>query len=373
MTLEIRIGVNTGEVLAATDPRPGEPMVTGDAVNVAARLEQAADPGEILVAERTARAARGFRFRRARRAGAPRQGASRSPPSCSTTETAVRAERGVPGLRAPMVGRDRELELLRSLYQRSAEEGRPNLVTIYGDPGVGKSRLVAEFVGWAEGLDPAPTIVRGRCLPYGDGVTFWPLAEILKGLASIRDTDPPEVALERIQRLGRDLITTDVAAHPEKATAALAYTRRRRGPGVLVRTLEPREVSLKIHARVALALLGARAADSGRRDRSTTSTGRTRRCSTCWRSSPSASSGPVRSCARRGPSSPSAARDGAAASGTSRRSALDPLTATSPTASSRLLLSVADLPGSVHDRILERAEGNPFFLEEIVRHLIDEG
>jgi predicted ATPase len=97
-----------------------------------------------------------------------------------------------------MVGRDRELELLRSLYQRSAEEGQPNLVTIYGDPGVGKSRLVAEFVEWADGLDPAPTIVRGRCLPYGDGVTYWPLAEILKGLANIRDTDPSEVALERV-------------------------------------------------------------------------------------------------------------------------------------------------------------------------------
>ncbi len=149
VTLQIRTGVNTGEVLAATNPRPGDPMVTGDAVNVAARLEQGADPGGIVVAERTARAARGFRFREL---GERALRGKEQPVAAVLLEERKpdAPERGVPGLRAPMVGRDRELELLRSLYQRSAEEGQPNLVTIYGDPGVGKSRLVAEFVGWAE-------------------------------------------------------------------------------------------------------------------------------------------------------------------------------------------------------------------------------
>ena len=123
-------------------------MVTGDAVNVAARLEQSADPGGIVVAERTARAARGFRFREL--GDQELRGKEQPIPAVVLEERTPGAdERGVPGLHAPMVGRDRELELLRSLYQRSAEEGQPNLVTIYGDPGVGKSRLVAEFVASA--------------------------------------------------------------------------------------------------------------------------------------------------------------------------------------------------------------------------------
>src|SRR5687767_3503590 len=101
ITLQIRTGVNTGEVLSATDPRPGEPMVTGDAVNVAARLEQSADPGTIVVAERTARAARGFRFREL----GPRdlRGKEQPVPAVVLEDSAPeRSERGVPGLRAPM-------------------------------------------------------------------------------------------------------------------------------------------------------------------------------------------------------------------------------------------------------------------------------
>ncbi len=112
VTLQIRTGVNTGEVLAATNPRPGDPMVTGDAVNVAARLEQGADPGGIVVSERTARAARDFRFRELGKRGLR---GKEQPVAAVLLEERKRdaPERGVPGLRAPMVGRDRELELLR--------------------------------------------------------------------------------------------------------------------------------------------------------------------------------------------------------------------------------------------------------------------
>ena len=281
-------------------------------------------------------------------------------------------ERGVPGLRAPMVGRDRELELLRSLYQRSAEEGRPNLVTIYGDPGVGKSRLVAEFVGWADGLDPPPTVVRGRCLPYGDGVTYWPLAEILKGLADIRDSDATEVALERIQRLGHDLITTDVAAHPEKATAALAYSVGLEDPALSFASMEPREVSHKIHAawRSLFSSLASRApvvaviddihwADQILLDLLEELADRV--------VGPAIFLCPARpELTERRPGWGGGKRNVSSVG-------LDPLTAVESDRLVGLLLSVADLPPSVHERILERAEGNPFFLEEIVRHLIDEG
>ena len=371
VALQIRTGVNTGEVLAATNPRPGEPMVTGDAVNVAARLEQTADPGGIVVAERTARAARGFRFREL--GDQELRGKEQPIPAVVLEErTPGAVERGVPGLHAPMVGRDRELELLRSLYQRSAEEGQPNLVTIYGDPGVGKSRLVAEFVAWAEGLDPAPTIVRGRCLPYGDGVTYWPLAEILKGLAHIRDSDATEVALERVQRLGADLITADVATHPEKATAALAYSIGVEDPAFSFGSMEPREVSLKIHAawRSLFSSLAARApvvaviddihwADQALLDLLEELAERV--------VGPTFLICPARpELTERRPGWGGGKRNVSSVG-------LDPLTASESDRLVGLLLSVADLPSSVHGRILERAEGNPFFLEEIVRHLIDEG
>jgi class 3 adenylate cyclase len=371
VALQIRTGVNTGEVLAATNPRPGEPMVTGDAVNVAARLEQSADPGGIVVAERTARAARGFRFREL---GERELRGKEQPIAAVLLEdrTPGEAERGVPGLRAPMIGRDRELELLRSLYQRSAEESRPNLVTIYGDPGVGKSRLVAEFVAWAERLDPAPKIVRGRCLPYGDGVTYWPLAEILKGLAKIRDTDAPDVALERVKRIGRDLITADVATNPQKATAALAYSVGVEDPAFSFGSMEPREVSLKIHAawRSLFSSLASRSpvvvviddihwADQALLDLLEELADRV--------VGPAFFVCPARpELTERRPGWGGGKRNVSSVG-------LDPLTAQESDRLVGLLLSVADLPPSVHERILERAEGNPFFLEEIVRHLIDEG
>ena len=371
VTLRIRTGVNTGEVLAATNPPPGEPMVTGDAVNAAARLEQGAEPGQIVVAERTARAARGFRFRelgerelRGRQASVPGvelEGAAPTP-----------IERGVPGLRAPMVGRDRELELLRSLYLRSAAEGNPNQVTIYGDPGVGKSRLTNEFVAWTEAQDPAPIVVRGRCLPYGDGVTYWPLAEILKGLAGVRDTDPPEVALDRVRELGADLITTEVAMNPTKATAAIAFSVGLEDPAFSFREAEPREVRLKMHTawRSLFSALAARApvvaviddihwADPALLDLLEELADRV--------------VGPVLFVCPARPEL-SERRPGW---GGGRRNvssiSLDPLTSEESDRLIELLLSVDDLPPAVHARILERAEGNPFFLEEIVRHLIDEG
>ena len=197
--------MNTGEVLATTEPRPGESMVTGDAVNAASRLEAAAAPGQVIASERTVRAVRGFRVEdlgaldlkgKARRVHAFRV----------LDATTTLPERGVPGLRAPLVGRDDEIDLLESIYGRVASEGRPHLITLYGDAGVGKSRLTREFL---DRLGDQALILHGRCLPYGEGVTFWPLAEILKAHAGVLDTDPSDIALERIQKAGLDLLTED--------------------------------------------------------------------------------------------------------------------------------------------------------------------
>jgi class 3 adenylate cyclase len=371
ITLQIRTGVNTGEVLAATEVRPGEPMVTGDAVNVAARLEQTAEPGTVVVTERTARAARGFRFREPE----PREVRGReSPVPAVILEHAApeRPERGVPGIRAPMVGREQELALLRTLFDRSAAEGRPNLVTIYGDPGVGKSRLTFEFVAELERSDPHPRVLRGRCLPYGEGLTYWPLAEILKGLASVRDTDPPDVTVEKIRSLGGELITTDVATDPRRATAALAYTVGVRDPEFSFETTEPREVRAKIHAawRSLFSALGSRGpviavvedihwADGALLDLLEEVAERV--------------VGPVLFVC---PARPEITKRRPGWGGGRRNVSsilLEPLSRAEADRLVGFLLEVEDLPAGVHARILERAEGNPFFLEEIVRHLIDEG
>src|SRR4029079_7266294 len=144
ITLQMRMGLNTGEVLAATSPEPGSAMVTGDVVNVAARLQTSAEPGEVLVSERTAQSARGFAF--SERGTLDLRGRRMPVRAFRLTGEVGGPARGVPYLSAPMVGRDAELTVLDSVYVRTVEETRPHVVTIYGDAGVGKSRLVQEFI-----------------------------------------------------------------------------------------------------------------------------------------------------------------------------------------------------------------------------------
>jgi class 3 adenylate cyclase len=370
LELQIRTGVNTGEVLATTNPQPGEAMATGDAVNVAARLEQLAEPGQILVAERTARAARGFRFRELD--SQELRGKTESVPVVLLlSERPGASGRGVPGLRAPMVGRDQEMELLRTVYRVAADERRPNLVTIFGEPGVGKSRLTHEFTSWVESADPPARVMRGRCLPYGEGVTFWPLAEILKGYAGIFDTDPPDVVLEKIRTAASRVITRDVHDDPGRATAALTWTLGIEDPDHPSSSLDPRRARDDAHA--------------------------------AWRSFLSALSneqplvvvvedihwadpvlldlldhlaervvGPVLLLC---PARPELTERRPSWGGGRRNVStisLQPLSDADAGDLIRLLLTVEDLPSAVRLRILDRAGGNPFFLEEIVRHLIDE-
>src|SRR5919201_2123508 len=182
VTLAMRIGVNTGEVLATTRPRLEGRMVTGDAVNVAARLEQAAAPGQILASERTIRGARGVRYVEV----GPLRLKGKDVPSQAfeVLDTDPGWVREI-SAQTTLVWRGEEVELLQTLFRRMTGHGRPHLVTICGEAGIGKSRLVEEFQAWAKGLDRPPTIVRGRCLPYGEGVTYWPLAQILKRRAGV--------------------------------------------------------------------------------------------------------------------------------------------------------------------------------------------
>jgi class 3 adenylate cyclase/tetratricopeptide (TPR) repeat protein len=372
VTLQVRIGVNTGEVLATTDPRPGEAMVTGDTVNAAARLQSAAEPGTVVIGERTARGARGS-FQLEPLGPLELKGKAQPVNAFVVVEELEQASgRGVPGLHAPIVGRDSELELLRSIYRRAVAEGRPNLVTVYGDAGVGKSRLTQEFLVWLEGIDPAPRTMRGRCLPYGDGITYWPLAEILKSTASVLDTDPPNLVLEKIAKVSDDVLTDDVTADRARTTAALAYTVGVEDPAFRFGDMDPRDVRVEIHAawRSFFSALGAATptiaiiedihwADAALLDLlDELAEGVTGSVLFLCPARPELTS--------RRPGWGGGRRNFSSIS-------LDPLGRDEAEHLIRALLSIDDLPDGVRSRILERGEGNPFFLEEILRHLIDGG
>jgi class 3 adenylate cyclase len=195
--LALRIGVNTGEVVVG-DARAGSSFVSGDAVNVAARLEQAAQPGEILAGERTVAAVRGaFEFddprtveAKGKRDGVPARRLVRA--------LTLMRPRGVGGLAQAFVGRDEELESLSRAYRRAVESSRPVLVTILGEAGVGKTRLVRELWGRLAEEEPQPLRRTGRCLAYGQGITYWPLAEVLKEHLGILESDPPAEVRRRL-------------------------------------------------------------------------------------------------------------------------------------------------------------------------------
>ena len=207
--LELRIGVNTGEVVTGTEER----LATGDAVNVAARLEQGAQPGEILLGEATYRLVRdAVRVEDV----APLVAKGKSEPLAVRRLLAVVTD--APGLArradTPMVGRRRQLKLLGDAYENVVSERSCHLFTVLGSAGVGKSRLVAEFLTSVGGA----TVVRGRCLSYGEGITYWPVVEVVKQLPDAAGTDLDEVASGRISALFRD---EEVVTSPEEIAWAV--------------------------------------------------------------------------------------------------------------------------------------------------------
>jgi class 3 adenylate cyclase/Arc/MetJ family transcription regulator len=347
--LSLRIGVNTGDVVVG-QARVGSSFVTGDAVNVAARLEQAAEPGEILVGERTVTAVGGaFEF------DEPATVTAKGKAGGVACRRLVRAlslmrPRGVGGLRRAFVGRERELEALQHAYGRAVDEGQPRLVTIMGDAGIGKSTLIRELWRWLGSQAPEPLRRTGRCISYGEGITYIPLGDVVREHFGLAESDSPEVVRRRLGRrdiLGMTLgLEAPLDLHPLAArqqlrrawVAFLEELVTGQPAVVLIEDLHWAEEALldllegALHdACGPLLLLGtARPELVHRRP--------------MW-----------------------GARDGAAETLW--------LEVLSPSDTARMVdeLVPAVLPVPVRRVVVERAEGNPFFVEELVRTLIDRG
>jgi class 3 adenylate cyclase len=208
VAIQMRTGVATGEVVTG-DPATGKPFVTGDAVNVAARLETTAAPGEVLVDESTHRRVRDTL---ATEPLGPVLLKGKTD-AIGVYRVLAGGARGSGRLESQFVGRKRELDTLEALIFEVAHERAARLVTVIGEAGVGKSRLVDEFLA-AHADDAA--IARGRCLAYGEGITYWPLKEAIAQAAALRGDETTDEARARIRGLlgsaqDADLVTERVA------------------------------------------------------------------------------------------------------------------------------------------------------------------
>jgi class 3 adenylate cyclase/tetratricopeptide (TPR) repeat protein len=345
--LEARVGIEAGEVVVdETDST----FATGEAVNVAARLQQAAAPGEILMGEAAHRLTVG-RIE-AESAGPLELRGFRNP---IAAYRALAARDGQPHAKvsAPFVGRMSELELLENTLDRTIRDRRPHVFTVYGEPGVGKSRLIREFLAGVEGT----TILTGRALPYGEGVTYWPLAEMVKAAAGITDDDPMETAKQKLIECCGDEAIAELLGlasgvmeavegergAPEIAWAAREFADELADVQPLIMVFEDihwaeepllelidhlaqwvRERALLILCLARPELLDVRPGWGGGRVRSTAIE-------------------------------------------------LEPLGRADSEALADALLEEHQVTGKVRARLLDKAEGNPLFVEETVRMLVEQG
>jgi class 3 adenylate cyclase/tetratricopeptide (TPR) repeat protein len=211
--LRARAAVLTGEA-AVTIGVEGQGMVAGDIVNAASRVQSLAAPGTVLVGERTRRATEAAIAYED--AGTHELKGKSEPVSVWCALRVIAARRGggrAVGLEAPFVGRDAELRLVKELFHSAAEEKRARLVSVIGVAGVGKSRLAWEFEKYLDGLVDDVWWHRGRCLAYGEGVTYWALAEMVRMRARITEGEATEAALAKL----RDSIAQHVEDAEERA------------------------------------------------------------------------------------------------------------------------------------------------------------
>jgi class 3 adenylate cyclase/tetratricopeptide (TPR) repeat protein len=342
--IAVHTGINTGEVMTG-DPRLGR-LVTGDAVVVAARLQEAAEPGEVLVGERTAAAARGaFEF------SEPLTVAAKGREDAARARRLLRAlswerPRDVRSVAKVFVGRGAELDLLAATYERAAATGEPHLVAILGEPGVGKTTLMGAL---RERLGKGVSWHTGRCLAYGRAATYRPLAQILRGRLGLDEAESEDVVLDQLgdRRIlaltlgldpGGELHPQEARRLLQEACVELLSELTAEGPAVVV--IED------LHwAQDPLLWLLERAV---------------RRAS-----------GPLLMLMTARPELIERAPAWTAGVANASQLRLEPL---SPEEAESLLAQLTGpLPQVLRALVLDRAEGNPFFLEEALASLIDRG
>jgi len=208
--LGIRIGINTGDALTG-GAGADRILVEGEPVVAGARLQQAAAPGEILVGPVTRHLTEGgIRYGAARRVDAKGLAGQETWPALEISTALPEEHRGLPGLWAPLIGRDREIRFLHEAFARSETDDRAYMVTIFGQPGSGKTRLADEFVSSLGKV----RVRRGRCLSYGEGVTYYPLMLVIRADAGILPSDSKVEALDKLRTAGTEAFGDSPDADP---------------------------------------------------------------------------------------------------------------------------------------------------------------
>ena len=375
VALAVRVGVNTGEVMAPTEVRPDQPMVTGDAINVAARLQTSAEPGRVLVGDRTFRSTQSlFRF------GDPVELTLKGKAAPVTAHPLVGRIEGAleagpaRNVQARVVGRERELSLLGALLDEAVESRTPRLAVVYGPAGIGKSRLVREALALAASERPDLTILRGRCPAVGQSITYWPLAEVVRAAAGISLDDGGAEATEKLRRTVTDLLVSSGASESE-AEATMFALATTAGIAIADNPLDrsrPIGVVTELARRwpLFLSALAARQPTVVLIE------------DLHWASDQviqmverllSRSIGPLLLVATARPEFAEAYPGFAAGRSEALTVSLRPLNRGQTTSLLAGLLPTGNLPVAIRDQILETAEGNPLFIEEIVSRLIEMG
>jgi class 3 adenylate cyclase/tetratricopeptide (TPR) repeat protein len=353
-TVAWRTGIATGEVVAG-DATGGQRLVTGDAVNVAARLQQTAQPGEILITGETHRLVRDAV--EVEPLGEVTVKGRQAPIEALRLMAVDRAAAGHERrLDSPMVGRDRPRRLLEDAFNEVRDNRLCHLFTILGAAGVGKSRLVSEFIDL---LGDEARVVRGRSLSYGEGITYWPVGEIVRSVAGIGlSSVDPAADVERIRGLVSDREDADriVALVAE----AIGLTRSDLPADEIPWAIRSFLEELAIARPLVVVLDDVQWAEPPLLDL-------IEHVADWSRDAPIL----LIVLARQ------ELLDARPAWGGGKRSAtiisLEPLSADETAQLIDNLLGAADLPPTVFDRIRSAAEGNPFFVEELLEMLIDEG
>jgi class 3 adenylate cyclase/Flp pilus assembly protein TadD len=348
VSLGNHIGVNTGEVVAG-DPSLGQRLVSGDTVNVAARLEQAASAGEVLLGDLTYRLVRGAVEVDAV-APLDLKGKAEPVPAFRLTGVHERVEGFERRTDAPMIGREAELQEVRAAFAEAVSVHGCRMITVIGDAGVGKSRLVAEFM---TGATATATVIKGRCLPYGDGITFWPLREAVRDAAAIDQNDAADAARVKLDRLVQDPevavrlasaigLSTDLYPVEEVTWAARKFLEGLAATRPVVMLID----DIHWSSPTFLELIGSLIESV-------------------------ADASVLLLCTSRPvllEIHPDWATDG-----TNRRIVLEPLTEADAGRLVQGLLGGASIPEAVQARIAQAAAGNPLFVEQLLSMLLDNG